>query len=226
MVDEEYVKKLESMIESMLTPLRNIPFPLVIEALSRHKVVPFNPSDDSDMKLLYKLEEAVKFAGEQMVTNGVHAGRVNEIGNAIEPFVRRGLENYNLHPQTPIGMNNRTQSTGYPDISINYNGEVHYIECKTYSEKTVHTTQRSFYLSPSDNFKVTKDGHHFLVSYEMKRVTPIGSSYLIFKPVHWMILSLEKLTVNVKYEFNSDNMSLYNNQNGLILREGNIPNLL
>ncbi len=223
MVDDEYVKKLEKVISDMLTPLRDIPFPIVIEGISGHKVLPFNSGDKDDREMLSRLVDAVKFAGDQMFKKGVHAKRVNEIGNAIEPFVREGLKYYGLKPNTPVGLNNKAQSTGYPDISFIYKGKTHYIECKTYNEDTEKTKQRSFYLSPSNNFKVTEDGHHFLVSYEMKRVSQSVSSTLEFIPVHWRILSLEKLTVNVKYEFNSDNASLYDNKSGLILREGTIP---
>ena len=82
MADDDYVKNLENIIQRMLTPLKDIPFPLVIKAISGHEVVPFNPSDTDDSQLLNQIEKAVIDAGNRMVLNGVYARRVNEIGNA------------------------------------------------------------------------------------------------------------------------------------------------
>ena len=222
MVDEDYVRNLERIIQGMLTPLKDIPFPLVIRAISGHEVIPFDQGCEEDKNLLDLIQSAVIGAGEQMVSKGVYARRVNEIGNAIEPFVREALIKLGLNANTPSDKDGKRQATGYPDLSINWNGKTHYIECKTYNERTEDTTQRSFYLSPSDKFKVTEDGHHFLVSYEMTRIGSNGSMGDRYKPIHWRILSLEKLTVNVKYEFNTDNRGLYSSSKGLILREGEI----
>ncbi len=218
MTDKEDEKKLMETIKSMSIPLNDIPFPLVIEAISGHKVLPFDPNDSNDKTLLSKLIDAVIYAGNEMVEKGVTARRINEIGNAIEPFVRDGLKHVELSPNTPTGMNNRRQSSGYPDISITFNGKTHYIECKTYNKTNEQSSLRSFYLSPSRNFKVTEDGHHFIVSYEMILDENNGK----YKPVYWRILSLDKLLVNVKYEFNTDNKSLYATQNYLILKENRI----
>ena len=70
MVDNDYVKNLENIIQRMLTPLKDIPFPLVIKAISGHEVVPFNPSDTEDSQLLDQIESAVITAGNQMVLDG------------------------------------------------------------------------------------------------------------------------------------------------------------
>ena len=222
MVDEDYVRNLERIIQKMLTPLKDIPFPLVIRAISGHEVIPFDQACGEDKNLLDSIKLAVIKAGEQMVSKGVYARRVNEIGNAIEPFVREALNKLGLNADTPSDTAGKKQATGYPDLSIIWKGKTHYIECKTYNETTKDTTQRSFYLSPSDKFKVAEDGHHFLVSYEMTRIGSNGSMGDRYKPIHWMILSLEKLTVNVKYEFNTDNRGLYSSSKGLILSEGEI----
>jgi len=222
MVDNDYVKRLEEIIQKMLTPLTNIPFPLVIQAISGHYVIPFDPSNKEDLDLLEKIETAVKEAGKQMVLNGVYARRVNEIGNAVEPFVREALNQLGLNADKPADKNGNKQAAGYPDLCIRVNNKTNYIECKTYSEETEHSSQRSFYLSPSDKFKVNEDGHHFIVSYEMVRIGSNGLKGDRYKPVRWRILSLEKLLVDVKYEFNTSNRELYSKENGLILREGSI----
>ena len=220
-MDEEYVKNLERIIQGMLRPLKDIPFPLVINSISGKEVIPFSSEKTEDIELLNLIEKSIIDAGQSMLQNGVYAKRVNEIGNAIEPFVRVSLNKHYLNADTPADKNGKRQSVGYPDISIRFKEKTHYVECKTYNRETENSSQRSFYLSPSDKFKVAEDGHHFLVSYEMERIGYMGDKGDRYKPLHWRILSLERLVVSVKYEFNSDNRELYGN-NALILREGNL----
>lgn len=221
-MDEDYVKNLERIIQGMLTPLKDIPFPLVIKAISGHEVIPFDDGKTQDVRLLKLIEQSVVDAGQMMIKNGVYARRVNEIGNAIEPFVHDSLIKFGLNAKTPVDRNGKKQAMGYPDLSINFEDRTHYIECKTYNRETENTSQRSFYLSPSDKFKVVETGHHFLVSYEMERLGSMGSKGDRYKPLYWKILSLEKLLVNVKYEFNTDNKGLYGVGKGLILKEGTL----
>lgn len=78
---------------------------------------------------------------------------------------------------------------------------------------------RSFYLSPSEEFKITKDAHHIVVSFEAFVAGNKRGKY-IFKCRSWKIISLEKLLVDVKYEFNSDNKRLYSPD--LVLAEGKL----
>ena len=81
------------------------------------------------------------------------------------------------------------------------------------------TTQRSFYLSPSDSFKVTTDAHHFIISFQIYVDGRLNDKN-IYKCSSWKILSIDQLLVDVKYEFNSDNIRLYTEH--LILAEDDI----
>ena len=49
MKNEEYVKKLENVIKQ-IQPLKDLPFNLVIEVLSGHKVVFFDENDPEHIK--------------------------------------------------------------------------------------------------------------------------------------------------------------------------------
>ena len=110
------------------------------------------------------------------------------------------------------------KSQGYPDIEfIDKNNQLHYLECKTFNKNNIDTTQRSFYLSRSEDFKIAKDDHHFLISFEIF-VFKKSENYNIYKTSTWKILSLEYLNVDIKYEFNANNQSLYKKDN--ILAEG------
>jgi len=111
---------------------------------------------------------------------------------------------------------------GYPDIIFWFNGNPYYLECKTYNIENIETTQRSFYFSHSDEFKVIYDTIHFLLSYEIYVEGEKGNKH-IYKCKHYKILSIESLSVDVKYEFNSDNKRMYSGKDGtIILYEGEI----
>jgi len=91
------------------------------------------------------------------------------------------------------------------------------VECKTFNIESLDTTFRSFYLSPSEDFKVTKDARHLAISFEIYVEGRSGNKN-IYKCKSWKILTLDRLLVDVKYEFNADNRRLYDNK--LILAQG------
>jgi hypothetical protein len=114
------------------------------------------------------------------------------------------------------------KATGYPDIIFWHEDTPYYLECKTYNLKNISTTQRSFYFSPSENFKVIHDAVHFMLSFEIYVAGESGNNH-IYKCKHYKILSIESLSVDVKYEFNSDNKRLYSGDYGTrLLAEGAI----
>ncbi len=221
-ITDNYIRQLEDVIKQMIKPLKNIPFNLVIEALSGKKVIPFDFFDKDDKALLELLKEVAELAGKKINQNGIIRKRANEVGNDIEEFVKEALNEKNLKAETPISKKGHKKSTGYPDILFWYKGKPYYLECKTFNIQNIDTTQRSFYFSPSDDFKVIYDTHHFLLSYEMV-VVGRKDDKNIFKTKHWKLLSIENLSVDVKYEFNSDNRRLYSNKDGAkILAQGDI----
>ncbi len=222
MADKEYVNRLENVIKQMLTPLNDIPFNLVIESLTGKKVIPFDFKNSEDTKLLELLKDVAVLGGKEINKNGIESRRPNEVGNYIEAFVKKAMQHYNLSPDVPSGTSGKKKSTGYPDIIFFFNNQPYYLECKTYSLENISTTQRSFYFSPSDDFKVVYDTHHFILSYEMV-LDGRKENKNIYKCKHYKILSLESLSLDVKYEFNSDNKRMYSGECGtIILDEGTI----
>lgn len=201
----------------MLQPVRGIPFNLVIEALSNYKVVPFDPDSKEDSLLLDILKAVATEAGQEVNRAGIRRTRPNEVGNDIEPFVKNALLNNGYTADVPRSATGKRKATGYPDLEfVDEFGRYCYLECKTYNIENVATTQRSFYLSPSEDFKITRDAHHFVITYEIYVDGQEGRCN-IYKCRSWKILSLEDLSVDVKYEFNSDNLRLYSEE--LVLAE-------
>ena len=217
---DEDEKKLDDIIRQMLNPLKNLPFKNVIEAISGHKILSFKPDDERDLGLLDNLTQAVNIAGNNINYMGIESARPNEVGNSIEPFVRNALKEIGYDADIPSAKSGKKKSTGYPDIEFEDGfGRKVYIECKTFNIKNIGTKQRSFYLSPSDDFKVTTDAFHFAVCFEVYTDGRSGNSQ-IYRCRNWKILNLDRLEVDVKYEFNSDNARMYDEI--MILGEGEI----
>lgn len=222
MGDENYVRKLENVIKQMLQPLKDIPFNLVIEAMTGKKVISFDFSNQDHKEVLELLKKAAINAGKEINKTGILRPRPNEVGNDIEPYVRRALNDLGLNADIPNTPNGHKKSTGYPDVILWYKSKPYYLECKTYNIKNINTTQRSFYFSPSDEFKVIYDAPHFILSFEIYVAGERGNKH-IYKCKHYKILSIESLSLDVKYEFNSDNKRMYSGKDGtIILAEGEI----
>ena len=210
-------KDLQGVIAQMLKPLKGLPLNIVIEGLSGYKVKAFNKNNKKDLEVLKTLKNVANAVLRNVNENGILRPRPNEVGNDIEPFVKRELIKKGYQAETPKTISGIRKSTGYPDIEFKDSfNRYHYLECKTYNKNNINTTQRSFYLSPSDDFKITKDSCHFGISFEIFVEKSINNKHL-YKVKGWKILDLAKLELDVKHEFNADNKRLYDKK--LILAE-------
>jgi len=222
MKEEKYISKLENVIKQMLQPLKDIPFNLVIETMTGKKVISFDFKDSGHTQALELLKKVAKKAGTEVNRTGILRPRPNEIGNDIEPYVKSALNSLGLKADVPTVPSGNKKSTGYPDLLFWLEEKPYYLECKTYNIENIETTQRSFYFSPSDEFKVIYDAPHFLLSFEIYVAGEQDKNH-IYKCRHYKILSVDSLSVDVKYEFNSDNKRMYSGKGGtVILAEGEI----
>lgn len=210
---KDYTSSLDHVIKQMLRPIKNIPLNLVIESICGYKILPFNNKDPKDREILVELIKIAKNVSKEINVSGIKRKRVNEVGNDIEIFVKNQLNKNGFKADIPRTKNGKRKATGYPDIEfVDKFNRINYLECKTFNFDNQITTQRSFYLSPCEEFKVTHDAHHFAMSFEMEARKKMGDYNLYFCN-NWKILDLEKLDVDVKYEFNADNKRLYEKSN-------------
>jgi hypothetical protein len=79
---------------------------------------------------------------------------------------------------------------------------------------------RSFYLSPSDSFKVSRDARHLVLTFGMEASAIPGSRNSMYIPRSYKLIDRHDLRCNVKYEFNYDNRRLY--APSMMLLEGSI----
>ncbi|MGB3479278.1 MAG: hypothetical protein WBB67_08970 [bacterium] len=206
----------------MLRPLKDVPFNIVIEAITGKRVLSYNSAKTDHQKVLDLLKQSAQSAGETINETGILRPRANEVGNDVEPYVKNAMNKVKLNADTPVDSSGNKKALGYPDILFWFNKKPYYLECKTYNIKNVNTTQRSFYFSPSQEFKVTYDAPHFLLSFEIYEEGQKGNMH-IYKCKHYKILSIESLSIDVKNEFNSDNKRMYSGKDGsIILAEGDI----
>jgi len=103
----------------------------------------------------------------------------------------------------------KRQSSGYPDIVVEFNNKTIYAETKTYQEKTKESTLRTFYFKPTEKekFKVNRSCPHILIGFEVESKGEKNRSPFIVKG--FRIVDLYSLKVNFKPEFNANNPMIY-----------------
>lgn len=195
-------------IRDMVAGMKDVPLPVIIEALTEHRVVPWQGESRDVLKTLAERIERLIEKRE------IEAARMNEAGNRVENVVLEAMHNMQIQAGRPRAESGRARSAGYPDLEATIGGTAFYIEVKTFSAATVDSTQRSFYLSPSTDFKVTHDAIHLLVAIEL---TPTARGTYRAQTVRW--LDLSGLRCDLKYEFNASNRDLYGRQSGLVIVE-------
>ena len=103
MKDEKYISNLENVIKQMLQPLKNVPFNLVIETMTGKKVISFDFKNTEHKNVLDLLKQAALNAGKEINKTGILRPRPNEVGNDIEPYVKKALNTLNLSANVPTG---------------------------------------------------------------------------------------------------------------------------
>ena len=150
-----------------------------------------------------KIVAAMRAACYSVRVNPIERSRPNEVGNDMEPFVISALRAQGLDAAAPKTKSGKGKTTGYPDVKITGLPIPIFLEVKTYAAANHTTTQRSFYLSPAEDHKVTDDGYHLLVGFEIVR------NGNLFTPAAFKLVDLYGLDCDMKAEFNSDNRRLY-----------------
>ena len=219
---DKYIKELEKTISQFLKPLKDIPFKIAIKAMSGCEVIPFDKNSPQDRQLLENLVKATKIATKNANQQGIFTRRENEVGNHIEPFMIKALNEIGLEADRPATKEGKKKAVGYPDIFVkDRNERPNYVECKTYNERNYQTTQRSFYFSPAErptDFKVIHNARHIIISFKIERAEREGKRAFI--PVYWKIFSTDNLIGQIKHEFNSTNKQMYTKE--ALLAEGEI----
>lgn len=176
----------------------------IIKNIYGFSVKEFNPHNQKNQDILNKIESAMIKVCNEVKKKPIIRLRPNEVGNDMEPFVIKALKKVGMNADKPKTTDDKKKQMGYPDVKIAIDKTtIIYLEVKTYAAKNYNTSQRSFYLSPSETPKITTDAFHLLVGFEMERN---GDS---FTPKAFDIVDLYNLKCDKKTEYNSDNKRLY-----------------
>lgn len=210
MNEKKRLALLENALAQVLRPIKGVPFNVVIKTLAEREVIPMDLTSDRDQELVAKLKQAAEIVGVEVRAKPIKRPRPNEVGNDIEAYIIRALADVGLKGIRPTSAAGLGQAVGYPDILISdEDGRHTYLEAKIYNEGTADSSMRSFYLSPSERFKVSKDGRHLLMAFEMEREPIPGSNLSSFTARAFKLADLYDLVCDVKQEFQSDNRRLY-----------------
>lgn len=210
MNDKERADLLENALSQMLKPLKNVPFLAIIRALSEHKIIQFDRESETDKALLDLICEAARICFQALKEKPILRPRPNEVGNDIEAYVKNALQRLGVKCEKPKTSNGKQKSVGYPDLLLEQDGgRFTYIECKIFNKNTKDSSMRSFYLSPSEDFKVTCDARHLLLAFEMESQPARDGKNREYRATGYKLVDLHNLLCNVKYEFNADNVALY-----------------
>jgi hypothetical protein len=201
---------LEQVLAQMLKPVKDVPFSVVVKSLAERQVIQVNKANAADKELLERLKKTVQFCAADLKSNPIRRPRPNEVGNDVEAYVMRALPRAGLTAARPTSQAGVGKSSGYPDILVrDSENRATYLECKIFAQGSAESTMRSFYLSPSESFKVSVDARHLLLAFGMEASPIPGSRDSIYLPKSYKLIDLHDLLCDVKYEFNSDNRRLY-----------------
>lgn len=157
-----------------------------------------------------KLENAIRSGSEQFNRSGFSADRMNEVGVNLEDCLLGAMAESGLTVGFPKTRSGRIQRSGYPDLRLDIDSRIYYIEVKTFSPSSVGSSQRTFYVSNSPDPKVTEDAVHLLIGFEVDKKS--DDSYRVTR---FLCRDIRKLACKVKIEFNASNLDMYQD-----IREG------
>jgi hypothetical protein len=175
--------------ETVMRKVRNIPFSYVIEMTTGHKVIQLS---EEDKEVVNEVFEAARAVLEEAKEEDYNEMRPNEISLRLEDKLRSKLK----------GVIPENKVAGYPNIMLEREGKVYYIEVKLAEVGQLNSSFRAFYYEPVEFAKVTKDARHIMVGFIHRAKSVIG-----FK-----IVDLSKIKVSLKNEFNTNNKELYKSE--------------
>ncbi len=152
-------QNLENIIKQYFRPLRDLPANLLFEVLIGYKIILFDEQDEKDRQVLQNLSIVTENAGKDINKKGIIKSQENEVYNEIKSFVEKALNSIGYESETPRMKSRKIED--HPNLKfVDEFGRLNYLECKTFNINNLKTTQRSFFVSPSEDFKITADAHH------------------------------------------------------------------
>jgi hypothetical protein len=202
--------------------LRGIPFAEVIRDTTGKKVIPINPTDPADERVIKALSGALDelVARINQPDSAIQKiARINEVSSHFEDAVRERLNTVpGLHCDIPPTADGHVQRSGYPDLRLTdkESGRVYYLDPKLYAAGARDSSFRTFYFEPKvATNKVRDDAVHLILGFEHQPLQGSGSAGEPreksggWKFTRWDIVDLSGFRVKLKAEFQGSNRDMY-----------------
>jgi len=177
--------------------MERLPFKDVVKVTSGYELIPINPNDQMDIELIDDLTASCKNFSAlcKKAKRRFFGNRINEVSRAIENELVEEIRKTGIKPKILASM-------GYPDIELTDRHErLTYLEIKV-SSLTKYSTLRTFYYSSGR--KIENNARHLLLGLLIKE-----EKDKYWKMEKWTLIDLSKLMVNLKTEFNTNNIEIY-----------------
>jgi hypothetical protein len=206
------LEKLKEAARIFLKPMERLPFPVVMEAMTGHAVLPIMncPNDNT---LLEALAVTCIQAVAESNKEQVRANRPNDVSVQVEERLAVLLKQHNVGVEKPKPEKKRGPG-GYPDRLLWCGKEPTYLEVKVSREENIEKgSARNFFFQPTVNTKIRHDARHLLAGFAINEVSE--KTWILTR---WKIVDLWHLRVKLKPEYNADNLEIYREE--AILMEG------
>jgi len=192
--------------------LHGIPFSEVIFDATGKRVLPFNPKNETDTRVVKQIstvldEVMTRLNAPESPIQGIP--RINEMSSHFEDLMRELMNKaQDLACAFPKTADGRTQRSGYPDLELidQQSHRVYYLDPKLYAVGSRDSSFRTFYFEPKiATNKVREDAVHFIVGFEHEK--PAADKHWAF--TRWDLVDLSQFRVKLKAEFQGSNHDMY-----------------
>lgn len=189
---------------------RGIPFGEVVLATTGHRVIPVDPGNEDDRRLVAMLGPALDATLAALNSPESPARKLARINEASRLFEDELVNRINAFPgwacRPAPNAGGETQRAGYPDLEITdtQTGRVTYLDPKLYAAGSEESSFRTFYYEPKTRTtKITRDARHLVagISHDARD----GAWHF----TGWRLTDLSGLMVRLKAEFQASNRDLY-----------------
>ncbi len=190
---------------------KGLRFADVIAATSGKRIIPVDPKDDDDQRILTQIGASlneVLTAMNAPDSKTRTAKRVNEMSSKFEDAIQaklNALPGFTCNfPTTSAGKQLRS---GYPDLRLldKATGRIFYLDPKLYAKGSRTSSFRTFYFEPKrETNKVNDDARHLIIGIEQERA---ADGFVHF--LRWELIDLANFRVKLKAEFEGSNADMY-----------------
>ena len=193
--------------------LRGIPFAEVISDATGKKVLPFEPRDEIDQRVIKAIRSACDQTLKRLNSPDSpiqKVERINEVSSYFEDTLRELLNTAaGVRCDFPATAEGKVQRSGYPDLRIVdlASKRVFYLDAKLIAAGSRDSSFRTFYFEPKvATNKVRDDAVHLIAGFEH---APRDQANGLWKFTRWDIVDLASFKVKLKAEFQASNADVY-----------------